>query len=197
MFDYAKNMPKKTKKAKKVILPVRVKKSAASAVRYEKLSNEAELMKEVEINAGDKVAQAEKKSGQITARANEINNGKIEREKKLIMHTGIAFFMILIISAWIFNIKNVFESTKAKTGDNAAQTQLNEITDEFSKNMEQIKQGLKEIKSLEQNASIQNENTREDEAEKINPDEIKKLKEKLEKLEGGAASSTDNIQNNL
>ncbi len=195
-------MRKKIKKTKKVILPVRinpVKKDNA----YEKLSNEAELTEEkTEINTGDKIAQTEKKSGQAPTSTNEIDNAKIEREKKLIMHTGIAFFMILITSVWIFNIKNVFESAKTNTGDNTAQLQLNEITDEFSKNMKQIKQGLEEIKSLEKNASSQNEAAQESGGEKINPDEIEKLKEKLEELDNGAvmdkeqASSADNTQNN-
>lgn len=193
-------MPKKTKK---IILPVRIQKSTANRVKYKKSSNEAELTEEkTEINASDKIAQTEKRNGQAPERTDEIDNAKVEREKKLIMHTGIAFFMILIISVWIFNMKTVFKSTKAETGDNAARTQLNEITDEFSKNMERIKQELKEIKSLEKNSSDQNEAARESGGEKINPDEIEKLKKKLEELENGAiidekqASSADNMQNN-
>lgn len=198
-------MPKKTKK---IILPVRVKKQAAKPISRKKLSVEARQAaepkeKETVIAAGKKNAlagkQTEKKNEQTPA---YIDSEKIEREKRLIMRAGIAFFMILIISVWIFNIKNVFESTKAKTDDNAARTQLNEITDEFSKNMEQIKQGLEEIKSLEKNSSAQNEAIGEDGAGEINSDDIKKLKEKLEKLDGGItanekqASSTDNAQNN-
>lgn len=198
-------MPKKTKK---IILPVRVKKQAAKPISRKKLSVEARQAaepkeKETVIAAGKKNAlagkQTEKKNEQAPA---YIDSEKIEREKRLIMRAGIAFFMILIISVWIFNIKNVFESTKAKTDDNAARVQLNEITDEFSKNMEQIKQGLEEIKSLEKNSSAQNEAAREDGAGEINSDDIKKLKEKLEELDGGItanekqASSTDNAQNN-
>lgn len=198
-------MPKKTKK---IILPVRVKKQAAKPISRKKLSVEARQAaepkeKETVIAAGKKNApagkQAKKKNEQAPA---YIDSEKIEREKKLIMRAGIAFFMILIISVWIFNIKNVFESTKAKMDDNAARTQLNEITDEFSKNMEQIKQGLEEIKSLEKNSSAQNEATGEDGAGEINSDDIKKLKEKLEELDDGItanekqASSTDNAQNN-
>ncbi|MDP3043144.1 MAG: hypothetical protein Q8N21_01965 [bacterium] len=194
-------MPKKTKK---IILPVRVKRPAANPIRYKKLSNganrAAELTeKKTEINAGGKITLIEK---QNERKQPPMDNETVEREKKLIMYTGIAFFMILIVSVWIFNIKNVFESTKAKTGDNTARVQLNEITDEFSKNMEQIKEGLKEIKSLEKNSSAQNETSLKDSAEKINPDEIEKLKEKLEELGNGAAmnkeqaSSTDNIQSN-
>ncbi|MBU4347093.1 hypothetical protein KKF23_00865 [Patescibacteria group bacterium] len=196
-------MPKKTKK---IILPVRVKSPATNPIRYKKLSNGAnratELTeKKTEINAGGKITLIEKQNERKQAPAH-IDSAKAEREKGLIMYTGIAFFMILIISVWIFNMKSVFKSTKAKTGDNTAQAQLNEITDEFSKNMEQIKEGLKEIKSLEKNSSAQNETSLKDSAEKINPDEIEKLKEKLEELGNGAAmnkeqaSSTDNIQSN-
>lgn len=196
-------MPKKTKK---IILPVRVKKQAANPIRYKKLSNGANRVaelteKKTEINAGGKITLIEKQNERKQAPAH-IDSVKVEREKGLIMYTGIAFFMILIISVWIFNMKSVFKSTKAKTGDNTAQAQLNEITDEFSKNMEQIKEGLKEIKSLEKNSSAQNETSLKDSAEKINPDEIEKLKEKLEELGNGAAmnkeqaSSTDNIQSN-
>ncbi|MBU4455692.1 hypothetical protein KJ586_04250 [Patescibacteria group bacterium] len=196
-------MPKKTKK---IILPVRVKSPATNPIRYKKLSNGAnratELTeKKTEINAGGKITLIEKQNERKQAPAH-IDSAKAEREKGLIMYTGITFFMILIISVWIFNMKSVFKSTKAKTGDNTAQAQLNEITDEFSKNMEQIKEGLKEIKSLEKNSSAQNETSLKDSAEKINPDEIEKLKEKLEELGNGAAmnkeqaSSTDNIQSN-
>lgn len=194
-------MPKKTKK---IILPVRVKRPAANPIRYKKLSNGAsrttELTEEkIEINAGEKITRAEK---QNERKQPPMDSAKIEREKKFIMYTGIAFFMILITSVWIFNMKSVFESTKAKAGDNAAQVKLNEITDEFSENMKQIKQGLEEIKSLEKNSSAQNETSLKDSAEKINPDEIEKLKEKLEELGNGAtmdkeqASNTDNIQSN-
>lgn len=182
-------MPKKTKK---IILPVRVKRPAANRA--------AELTEEkIEINAGEKITRAEK---QNERKQPPMDSAKIEREKKFIMYTGIAFFMILITSVWIFNMKSVFESTKAKAGDNAAQVKLNEITDEFSENMKQIKQGLEEIKSLEKNSSAQNETSLKDSAEKINPDEIEKLKEKLEELGNGAtidkeqASNTDNIQSN-
>lgn len=150
------------------------------------------MEKETVIGAGKKnapaVKQAEKKNWQAPA---YIDSEKIEREKRLIMRAGIAFFMILIISVWIFNMKSVFKSTRAKTGDNTAQVQLNEITDEFSKNMEQLKQGLEEIKSLKENSSPQNETSLKDNAENINPDEIEKLKKKLEELEIEAASSTD------
>jgi hypothetical protein len=191
---------KTVKMPKKITLPVRIQRPAASAVRYEKLSNEAELTEEkTEINTGGKITRTEK---QNERKQPPMDSAEVEREKKLIMCAGTAFFMILIISVWIFNMRSVFKSTKAKTGDNTAQVQLNEITDEFSKNMEQIKQGLKEIKSLEKDASAQNETSLKDSAEKINPDEIEKLKEKLEELENGAvlekkqASSTDNIQNN-
>ncbi len=194
-------MPKKTKK---IILPVRVKRPAANPIRYKKLSNEAnraaELMEEkIEINTNGKITLTEK---QNERKQPPMDNETVEREKKLIMYTGIAFFMILIVSVWIFNIKNVFESTKAKTGDNTARVQLNEITDEFSKNMEQLKQGLEEIKSLEKNSSTQNEILPEEAEEKINPDEIEKLKEKLEGLDNSALmdkkqpSSADNIQSN-
>lgn len=196
-------MPQKTKK---IILPVRVKSPAANPIRYKKLSNganrAAELTeKKTEINAGGKITLIEKQNERKQAPAH-IDSAKAEREKGLIMYTGIAFFMILITSVWIFNMKSVFESTKAKAGDNAAQVKLNEITDEFSENMKQIKQGLEEIKSLEKNSSAQNEILPEEAGKKINPDEIEKLKEKLEELGNGAAmnkeqaSSTDNIQSN-
>lgn len=72
---------------------------------------------------------------------------KVEREKRLIMWAGVSFFMVLIIFFWFLGIKYVFKQTADKESDRSALEQLGNISDQFSQAVQEMKQGLAEIKS--------------------------------------------------
>lgn len=68
---------------------------------------------------------------------------KIEKDKKLIMYSGVAFFMMLFIAFWFLNIKSIFNSRQ--NGDSGAQ--LKEISGQFRDSIKDLKENIKEIKS--------------------------------------------------
>ncbi|MBU0898160.1 MAG: hypothetical protein ABIJ83_03070 [Patescibacteria group bacterium] len=75
----------------------------------------------------------------------------IEQDKKIVMITGVTFFMVLIISFWLLNIKNTFQLDSTKVSENnfnwaEMKKGLNDITVE-------TKKSIKEIKNLQQTAS--------------------------------------------
>ena len=113
---------------------------------------------------------------------------KTQDDKRLLMWAGASFFMVLILFFWILNIKNVF---KADIGNNTEKDiNWNEITNEFSEAMEDIKSGLSEFK--DQAAEMQEEENISGGERAVLPssDEISEeenkieiLKERLEELE--------------
>ncbi|MFA4833240.1 MAG: hypothetical protein WC619_00145 [Patescibacteria group bacterium] len=70
---------------------------------------------------------------------------KIERDKKLMMWAGVSFFMVLISAFWILNIKSIFKEMKVAK-ENPQKFEWEKITNEFDQTIEQIKEGLVELK---------------------------------------------------
>ncbi|MEK7203198.1 MAG: hypothetical protein AAB653_02670 [Patescibacteria group bacterium] len=75
------------------------------------------------------------------------NSEKIEQDKKMVMIAGITFFMALIISLWLLNIKNIFQINFLKTNDN--KFNWKETKEELAGAMDEIKKNIKEIKNLQ------------------------------------------------
>jgi hypothetical protein len=107
---------------------------------------------------------------------------KEERDKRMIMWLGIAFFMVLIIGFWFYNINSIFRTS------NLADKQVSDfdwekIKNEFKKATDEVKKNMAEIKKIQapelQNTLPNSENGTEQ-------NEINLLKQRL--LE--AASST-------
>jgi len=83
--------------------------------------------------------------------ASEVFNfEKIKQDKKMVMVTGVAFFMVLIISFWLLNIKNIFQLNSSETNN---KFNWGEIKKELSGVMGEIKKNIKEIKNLQSTAS--------------------------------------------
>jgi len=102
----------------------------------------------------------------------------IERDKKLMMWAGVCFFMVLILFFWIINIKNVFKINEVDNSNSQNQLNWQEITDEFGKTMDEIKN----IKSEMDNYNKE-ETTPKDETLELSQEEMSELKERLKKLE--------------
>ena len=111
---------------------------------------------------------------------------KIEREKRLIMRSGVTFFMMLIVFFWVINVKNLFKNTEAQNFNNLPSAEWQDIEDEFSETMEEIKSRLSELKP-EVNLNEANSTTSPSQAQQLpaddnelNQDKIEELKDKLE-----------------
>lgn len=91
--------------------------------------------------------KAEKSKRKTAKTQVSVDPVKVEQEKRLIMWVGVSFFMVLIIFFWFLGIKYVFKQTSDKESDRSALEQLGNISDQFSQAIQEMKQGLAEIKS--------------------------------------------------
>ena len=99
-------------------------------------------------------------------------NEEIEKEKILLMRVGVACVMVVFFVGWIFNLKYQFKinSNSGKSSFNWAETRA-----ELDKAMNQVKEGLTEIKQIQATA-VQNTLPREPE---LTAEQIDLLKGKL------------------
>ncbi len=104
---------------------------------------------------------------------------RIEKDKRLIMWSGVTFFMALILTLWVFNMKTVFKSVEGE--NEPAGFEWRETTNELSKTINEFKTNWNEIKvESNLNNTVDSENASSSELTK---DEIEELKIKIEELE--------------
>ncbi|MDO9399085.1 MAG: hypothetical protein Q7T79_00135 [bacterium] len=101
----------------------------------------------------------------------------INQDKKIVMITGVTFFMVLIFGFWLLNVKNIFQLNSEKNNENnfswvETKKGLDDIAVKMKKSIEEIK----EIKNLQSTAS--SSLMQEDQQIKVN--NIDLLKERLE-----------------
>lgn len=134
----------------------------------------------------------EESQGAISARhsddgKSQFNQGKEEQKKKLIMWLGIGGVMLVFFVAWIFNLKYEFKASLKKGADNGFN--WSQTKTELDKAMKQVKQGLDEVKKIQENLNLK-QNTLSDQP-KLTPEQINLLKSKLlDEIDTGTASST-------
>ena len=76
---------------------------------------------------------------------------KADKEKRLIMWSGVTFFMILVIVFWMYNIKQVFVATEIESKDSEFQIDVwKEAVEDISSQISEIKEVVGEIKEVEQ-----------------------------------------------
>lgn len=117
-----------------------------------------------------------------------------ERDKKLIMWSGVTFFMILILAVWAFNVKNSIKASEPK--NNGQDINWVQMTEQLNQTMQEMKKNLADLKNVN-NAPAAPENaaalppqaevssstsTLPTNDDKVSPEEILKLKTQLEKL---------------
>lgn len=79
---------------------------------------------------------------------------KVDRDKRLIMWTGVTFFMLLIVVVWIFSMKYQLEQVRIENSNSESSQDWRELSDEVGEKMAEIISGFKKIKSFEQNAEL-------------------------------------------
>jgi len=80
----------------------------------------------------------------------DVDDKKVGQDKKLMMWTGVIFFMALILFVWVLNIKNVFETKPSKNIDNSVVEEWNDFTEEFSKTWDKVRQDLDKFREAEE-----------------------------------------------
>ncbi len=80
------------------------------------------------------------------------NPEEVEKNKRLVMWSGVTFFMLAIVIIWAINIKSVFKAAPETAGSDF---NWEEISENFSRSMEEAKKGIDEVKSIagEENAT--------------------------------------------
>jgi len=107
----------------------------------------------------------------------EMRYQKQMEKKKIIMWFGVACFMLLIIFAWIFNLKNSL--FKKNTSPN--QVRWHTISQEFNKKIENIKEGLDVLEDQEIDQAMQENNIQNNQTNLNN--DVNILNQKIEELE--------------
>lgn len=162
----AKQAKKDKKKQKKVKLNIRVSRKTSPDLPAEE---QAEPL----------VFEPEQEKNYSKPKKEKASSEEIEKSKNTIMRFGVAFFMILIISVWIFNFKKSF--TKIEGENNTQPINWSEITGEFSESISRVKEELDEAKSAI-NESVDTA-TGTEENLSAGQDEINELEKRLEELE--------------
>ena len=141
---------KKSKKSdKKVNLLVKIEKPRIKlrAVKTKEVVRKVKKVKNVKIDK-DKTEKSSYNETIENLEQTEAIYEKIEKDKKIMLIAGVSFFMILIVSFWVYNTKKVFQQT-AKSIENNTTSSFSEITDELGKNITEMKDGLTKIKEFE------------------------------------------------
>lgn len=186
----------------------RVKKSAGEKIKKpvetrKKITTKKPREKNVRRNASRRVQtveQAEQKR-HITDIRKEIERAvKAERDKRFILWSGVIFFMVVIFVFWVYNLKDSFRKIES---ENISQSEFNwsEITGDFGKSMEEMKENLAEIKEFTKTAEETATSTEENIASSTRDifseqDELEKLRTRLEELEGRLGASSDELIKN-
>jgi type II secretory pathway component PulM len=207
-------MPKNVKaKTKKAVKKTVVKKPKKAAVRKKAAQAKAKPRK---TKTAAKPERERTARGDIEKKIDEIDIESIirkERDKRMILWAGVSFFMVLIFGFWIYNLKHTFKKIE---NENAGGNDFewSEITGDFSKTMDEMKENLAEIKKFADTAenyeaatstvavgtstiSIIGTTTEEKIISTSTPvkqddlDEIEELKARLEELEKKLNASTE------
>lgn len=130
-----------------------------------------------------KIKSAEKNNARKAKNDDKINQQmikeKIEKDKRLIMWSGVTFFMSLILVFWIFNIKSIFKTNEAEKQDLGFE--LTNMTGELGRSIGEFRKSWEEAKTekvfdLEKDANTAT-------SSELTKEEIEELKIKIEELE--------------
>ena len=133
---------------------------------------------------------------------------KIDHDKRIIMWSGVSFFMVVIFGFWLFNISLVFK--RQPVSEAKSQLNIEDITENFNKTMEEINKNLNKYDSLTATSSpseiasstgatssavlpdTESSTSTPSSAEStVTPEEINQLKMQLRELENRLSSSSD------
>ncbi|MEA3398117.1 MAG: hypothetical protein U9R06_00020 [Patescibacteria group bacterium] len=83
----------------------------------------------------------------------QIDYNKLEKDKRLILISGVTFFMVLILFFWVYNIKNMFKDQVLNNAEETKITDWELLTNEIGDSIKNIKDDIVEIKTFADTAS--------------------------------------------
>jgi hypothetical protein len=104
----------------------------------------------------------------------QADENKEDKEKKLVMWTGVSFFICLIALLWFLNLENVFSGADSSS---RSKYDIDEISREFNRAFDEVKMKMEE---LEGTSSAPAGETDAADKSGISEKNIKDLKNKLE-----------------
>lgn len=178
-------------------MPKRRKKLKSAEQKQKKRGQERDkkiVLNEIEKNLNEVLARA--REAEPRREDNPIPSGravigeedfarvdKIEREKRIMMWSGIIFFMALVVVGWFFSVKKVFMENRLASSNN----EINwvKMAEDFNKTMEEMKKGLSQVRSVgNENSATSSPQTAEINAATgtlpIDEDVIRELRGQLE-----------------
>lgn len=171
---------KKTYQRKKTKLKIRV----SGTTKKKEAESQPKVLEETEARAiVDKLLKEDaQKKGQ------PLGIEELERNKKLILWSGVLFFMVLIAFFWIANTKKMIKENKLNQ-KKVEITDWESLTEEVGEKIEQMKEDLKNIQSFSNNnISTSTEEfevfseTATSSAPAASPEDLEILKKKIEEL---------------
>lgn len=111
---------------------------------------------------------------------------EVERNKQVIMWSGIVFFMVLITFFWVNNTKRVVrESRENLVSEGQLETEWDYLVDNLSDKINEMKSGLDTIKSFESGATSSPNNLStlpgdESEIGNLSEEDFQKINQKIE-----------------
>lgn len=143
-----------------------------------------------------KSRKKDKKIKRLVSAKKAIDNSQIEakldKEKQLIIFSGVTFFMVLIAFFWIINVSQVFEKMRiASDDDNDLAGTWQELSEGLGQRLDQMKVNLDKIDELKDNLIAEEYNFSATEKlpgndlgtsteDEITEEQVEKLKEILE-----------------
>lgn len=192
----------KQSQGKKVGLVVKVKKSKPKARPKSKKAAPAKRKRSTASQAAvKKTHKTTKKEPILTNEEIIILEERVERQKRIIMWSGVSFFMVLIAVFWLYNTSQVFKKASLENSDNndISFDYWDELSDDLGNTINEMRENIDDIKSLSDTATSTeelggeklpvSENLKDvatsstGTADEISQEEIEALKKRLEELE--------------
>ncbi|MCK4539804.1 hypothetical protein KAU09_01475 [Candidatus Parcubacteria bacterium] len=163
---------KSAKKAvKKKIIQRKVKLAVKMGSKADRTVNSSHVV-EIEKNLNlEKEIKAEKIAHSPKTKQPGIISEKQEKDKQLIMWSGVTFFMILIIFVWAYQIRHSIGQAKLEN-NNQKTEEWKEVLSDLEKNINGLKTNLEKVKEFSEESDIQ-------ENQKMDDELIKKIKNNI------------------
>ena len=146
---FAKKTVKKSAKklAKNKIARKKVKLAVKVGSKTNKTANSSHIV-EIKKNLNlEKEIKAEEIARLSKAKQPKIISEKLEKDKQLIMWSGIIFFMILVVFIWVYQIKSSISQTKSES-NNQKTEEWKEVFSDLEENIGNLKTDLEKIKEF-------------------------------------------------
>ncbi|MBI4812589.1 hypothetical protein HY798_04120 [Candidatus Falkowbacteria bacterium] len=122
-----------------------IKSQKRKSIKKSGLSVKERIREKVLAEVKKEMAREEEQQAVIFDESDFARLDKSERDKKLIMWSGIVFFMVVILAGWIFSMKKMFKETELK-GSNSEINWV-KMAQDLDKTMDEMKKGLSQINS--------------------------------------------------